>query len=201
MGVGRRQVLLGGFGIGIAAAAAGPRSQPRATRVGDSAGLQHLWHRAGGRRDRPDRDAATRRRRRRRRPARLSSCPPGSIRPAASRSNPAPRSRACRDASILRYRDGGAMLGLDGVENVAAGRPRARRRSQAARRRRRAARGQPRSSISISPDCRFIGSSENGVVLRQVSGWIRNCEIGDIRKGGLFSEDAGGLEIAQQSCA
>jgi uncharacterized secreted repeat protein (TIGR03808 family) len=45
-------------------------------------------------------------------------------------------------------------------------------------------------------NCRFVGSAEDGVVLRKVSGWIKDCEIGDIRNGGLFSEDAGGLQIA-----
>ena len=34
------------------------------------------------------------------------------------------------------------------------------------------------------------------MVLRKVSGWIKDCEIGDIGKAGLFSEDAAGLEIA-----
>jgi hypothetical protein len=34
------------------------------------------------------------------------------------------------------------------------------------------------------------------VVLRKVSGRISDCEIGDNRKGGLFSENAAGLEIA-----
>jgi hypothetical protein len=33
------------------------------------------------------------------------------------------------------------------------------------------------------------------VVLRGVAGRISDCEIGDIAKGGLFSEDAAGLEI------
>jgi uncharacterized secreted repeat protein (TIGR03808 family) len=32
--------------------------------------------------------------------------------------------------------------------------------------------------------------------LRKVSGWIKDCEIGDVRKAALFSEDAAGLEIA-----
>ena len=44
-------------------------------------------------------------------------------------------------------------------------------------------------------DCRVIGSAADGVVLRKVSGRISDCEIGDIRKGALFSEDASGLEI------
>jgi uncharacterized secreted repeat protein (TIGR03808 family) len=44
--------------------------------------------------------------------------------------------------------------------------------------------------------CRFQGSSEDGIVLRKVSGRIADCEIGDIRKGGLFSEDAASLELS-----
>ena len=34
------------------------------------------------------------------------------------------------------------------------------------------------------------------MVLRKVSGAVKDCEIGDIRKAGLLSEDAAGLEIA-----
>ena len=34
------------------------------------------------------------------------------------------------------------------------------------------------------------------MVPRKVSGRITDCEIGDVRKAGLFSEDAAGLEIA-----
>jgi uncharacterized secreted repeat protein (TIGR03808 family) len=48
----------------------------------------------------------------------------------------------------------------------------------------------------VLSSCRFLGSSEGGVVLRKVSGRISDCEIGDIRNGGLFSEDANGLEIS-----
>jgi uncharacterized secreted repeat protein (TIGR03808 family) len=44
--------------------------------------------------------------------------------------------------------------------------------------------------------CRIVGSAEDGVVLRKVSGRIADCEIGDVRGGGLFSEDAAGIEIA-----
>jgi uncharacterized secreted repeat protein (TIGR03808 family) len=45
-------------------------------------------------------------------------------------------------------------------------------------------------------DCRVIGSAEHGIVLRKVSGRITDCEIGGISGSGLFSEDAAGLEIA-----
>ena len=48
----------------------------------------------------------------------------------------------------------------------------------------------------VISDCRILGSAENGVVLRKVSGAVKDCEIGDIRKAGLLSEDAAGLEIA-----
>jgi uncharacterized secreted repeat protein (TIGR03808 family) len=48
----------------------------------------------------------------------------------------------------------------------------------------------------VISDCRILGSAEDGVVLRKVSGAIKDCEMGDIRKTGLFSEDAVGLEIA-----
>ena len=34
------------------------------------------------------------------------------------------------------------------------------------------------------------------MVLRKVSGRVTDCELGDIRKAGLFSEDAAGLELA-----
>lgn len=44
--------------------------------------------------------------------------------------------------------------------------------------------------------CRFLASGGDGVVLRQVAGHIGDCEIGDIAKAGLFSEDAAGLEIS-----
>jgi uncharacterized secreted repeat protein (TIGR03808 family) len=49
--------------------------------------------------------------------------------------------------------------------------------------------------LSLS-DCSIGGSAADGVVLRKVSGRITDCEIRDIRGGGLFSEDAAGLEIA-----
>ncbi len=48
----------------------------------------------------------------------------------------------------------------------------------------------------VFSSCRFLSSSEGGVALREVSGRISDCEIGDIRNGGLFSEDAKGLDIS-----
>ncbi len=48
-------------------------------------------------------------------------------------------------------------------------------------------------------DCQVTGSSADGLVLRKVSGRVADCEFGDIRGGGLFSEDAAGLEITHNS--
>jgi uncharacterized secreted repeat protein (TIGR03808 family) len=45
-------------------------------------------------------------------------------------------------------------------------------------------------------DCRFVSSGGDGVVLRRVGGRIHDCEIGDAARAGIFSEDAQGLEIA-----
>jgi uncharacterized secreted repeat protein (TIGR03808 family) len=46
-------------------------------------------------------------------------------------------------------------------------------------------------------DCRITGSNEDGVRLRKVAGRIADCEIDTIAKAGVFSEDAGGLEISR----
>jgi uncharacterized secreted repeat protein (TIGR03808 family) len=97
--------------------------------------------------------------------------------------------------SILRYRDGGAILSLENVENVSlaglvldgGAKPLGERGALLT--------ATETKHLDLS-DCRFVGSAEDGVVLRKVSGWIKDCEIGDIRKAGLFSEDSGGLQIA-----
>ncbi|MGV1015071.1 MAG: right-handed parallel beta-helix repeat-containing protein [Methyloceanibacter sp.] len=44
--------------------------------------------------------------------------------------------------------------------------------------------------------CRFIASSEDGIVLRRASGRIAGCEVGTIGKTGLAVEDCGNLTIA-----
>jgi uncharacterized secreted repeat protein (TIGR03808 family) len=97
--------------------------------------------------------------------------------------------------SILRYRGGDAVLGIDQADNVrleglvldGASQPLgdggALLIATAAK------------HLDVS-DCRFLASGGDGVVLRQVAGRFSDCEIGDIAKGGLFSEDAAGFEIA-----
>ncbi len=44
-------------------------------------------------------------------------------------------------------------------------------------------------------DCRFTGSAQVGIMLRRAAGRIAECEISEIRKSGIFSEDAAGLEV------
>ena len=50
-------------------------------------------------------------------------------------------------------------------------------------------------SISTFRTGAFSQPAATALVLRGVAGRISDCEIGDIAKGGLFSEDAAGLEI------
>jgi uncharacterized secreted repeat protein (TIGR03808 family) len=194
MGVGRRQVLLGGFGFGLAAAA-GPRlasaRDEAETRVGFSTyGIVP----GGGEIDQTATlqlaaDEAAESGTPLFLPAGVYSTSRLSLKSGA-------QIEGVPGRSILRHRDGGAILSLDGVENVrlaglvleAEGKPLGGGGSLLA--------ATATKHLDLS-DCRFLGSSEHGVVLRKVSGWIKNCEIGEIGKAGLFSEDAAGLQIAQ----
>lgn len=97
--------------------------------------------------------------------------------------------------TILRYRGGGAIIGLDGVENVRLAGLVLQGDGQKL--------GDGGALLAATrtkqldlAGCRFTGSGEDGVVLRQVSGTVENCEIDNIRKTGLFSLDAAGLQIA-----
>jgi uncharacterized secreted repeat protein (TIGR03808 family) len=97
--------------------------------------------------------------------------------------------------TILRYRDGGAILSLKQAENV--------RLSGLVLDGQNKPLGEDGALLAAAEakhldiaDCRVLSSAESGIALRKVSGWIKDCEIGDIRKAALFSEDAMGLEIA-----
>jgi len=97
--------------------------------------------------------------------------------------------------TILRYATGGAILETEGTDNV--------RLSGLVLDGADKALGENGALLIATEathldvtDCRFLGSSEDGIVLRKVSGHIADCEIGYIRKAALFSEDAKGLEIA-----
>jgi len=97
--------------------------------------------------------------------------------------------------TILRYASGGAIVATEGTDNVrltglvldGANEPLGADGALIV--------ATDSTHFDLS-DCRFTGSSEDGVVLRKVSGRVADCEISDIRKGALFSEDAKGLEIA-----
>ncbi len=97
--------------------------------------------------------------------------------------------------SILRYREGGALLSieeakgvrLDGLSLEGGGNPLGDGGALIL--------AAGADSLDIA-NCRFSGSSEDGIVLRRASGAIKDCEIGDIAKAGLFSEDASAFEIA-----
>jgi len=97
--------------------------------------------------------------------------------------------------SILRYRDGGALLSVDRAQDIrieglvldgggrALGQDGALLGALEVER------------IEIS-NCRFVGSSADGVALERVSARIANCHFADIRRTALVSEESRTVEIA-----
>jgi uncharacterized secreted repeat protein (TIGR03808 family) len=96
--------------------------------------------------------------------------------------------------SVLRYNGGGALIAIENAENIrltgltltGEAKPLDGGALLVA---------ETVKGLVVS-DCQIVGSAEDGIVLRKVSGRVSDCEIGGIGGGGLFSEDAGGLEIA-----
>jgi uncharacterized secreted repeat protein (TIGR03808 family) len=192
MAVGRRELLLGGVGLGIAMAA-GPRAglaqdsglcgaqsvAPGGGAIDQTAALQ-----AGA-------DAAAE-------TGAPLFLPAGIYSTAKLTLKSGTRIEGIPGETILRYRDGGALIMLKGVENVRLSglvldgdaKPLAAGGSLLA--------ATETKHLDVT-NCRFIGSAANGVSLRKVSGWIKDCEIGDARKAGLASEDASGLQIAHNA--
>ncbi|HXG79560.1 MAG TPA: TIGR03808 family TAT-translocated repetitive protein [Methyloceanibacter sp.] len=193
MGVGRRQVLLGSMSLGLAAAV-GPRIGS-ATEPEECGGASTYGVVPGG--GEIDQTATLQ----------LAAdqaaesgipffLPPGIYSTSRLALKSGTHIQGVPGRSILRYRDGGSLLSLEGVENVRLfglvlegenkplGDGGALLAATAAK------------DLDIA-DCLFVAGSESGVVLRKCSGRIRNCEIADIRKAALFSEDATGLQIAQ----
>jgi uncharacterized secreted repeat protein (TIGR03808 family) len=97
--------------------------------------------------------------------------------------------------TILRYATGGAILDTEGTDNVRLTGLVLDGGGQALEPDGALLTATEAAHLDIA-DCRFLGASENGIVLRRVAGRIANCEIGDIAHAALFSEDARGLEIA-----
>jgi len=97
--------------------------------------------------------------------------------------------------SILRYRDGGTLLALEGVERIQLAGLVLDGDAKPLGEQGALLKATETKHLDIT-NCRLIGSTATGMGLRKVSGRIEDCEIGDSRKDGLFSEDASGLEIA-----
>jgi uncharacterized secreted repeat protein (TIGR03808 family) len=96
--------------------------------------------------------------------------------------------------TILRYESGNAIFETEGTDNVrlsglvldGASKPLGENGALLA--------ATEATHLNVA-ECRFINSSEEGVLLRRVAGRVTDCEFADIRKAALFSEDADGLEI------
>jgi uncharacterized secreted repeat protein (TIGR03808 family) len=193
MAVGRREVLLGGLGLAVAA---GPRAglaqddgllqacgaqsiAPGGGAIDQTAALQHAADAAAG-------------------TGAPLFLPAGIYSTARLSLKSGTRIEGAPGETILRYRDGGALIALEGVENVRLSglvldgdaKPLAESGSLLA--------VTDTKHLDVT-NCRFSGSTANGVFLRKVSGWIKDCEIGDARKAGLVSEDASGLQIAHNA--
>lgn len=193
MGVGRRQMLLGSIGVGLAAAA-GPHLASAREEQDVSAFSTYGIVPGGGEIDQTatlqlalDEAAET---------GRPLFLPAGVYSTSRLNLKSGTQVEGVPGRSILRYRDGGALLSLEGTENVrlvglvldGENKPLGDGGSLLAAR--------EAKHLDIS-DCRFVGSSEDAVALRKASGWIKNCEIGNVAKAALFSEDASGLQITQ----
>ncbi len=191
MRVGRRQVLLSGFGLGLVAAA-GPRlasaagadelQQPVSTYgivpgdgIDQTASLQQAA------------DAAAQ-------SGLPFFLPPGTYATSKLELKSGTQIQGVPGRSVLRYDGGGTLISIAGAADIrltgltltGEAKPTDGGALLLA---------EQVKGLVIS-DCRILGGTEDGVVLRKVSGAIKDCEIGDIRGAGLFSEDAGGLEIA-----
>src|SRR4029079_6819648 len=179
MGVGRRQVLLGGLGLGLAATAG-----PRGASAADDTGVSQAFSTygivpAGGALDQTatlqlaaDQAAES---------GTPLFLPAGVYSTSRLTLKSGTQIQGVPGRSVLRYRDGGAIMGLEGVENV--------RLSGLALDGDAKPLGDGGALLIASEaknldiaDCRFTGSDADGAVLRKVSGRITDCEIGDIRK-------------------
>jgi len=192
MRIDRREVLLGGVGLGLAVAA-GPRLGfaretgscmtaevvPGGGKIDQTAALQAA----------ADTAAAT---------GTPLFLPAGIYSTGTLNLKSGTRIEGVPGRSILRSRDGGALLSVERAETVRlAGlvldgdaKPLGEHAALVD--------ATDTRHLDIT-DCRLIGSSATGVSLRKVSGHIEDCEISDIRKDGVASEDSSGLEVAH-SC-
>ena len=97
--------------------------------------------------------------------------------------------------TILRYRGGGSVLSLRGADDVRLDGLTLEGSGQALDGDGALLDANEAKQIHIA-DCRFLDSAENGISLRRAAGRVKNCEFANVRRTGLFSENAAGLEIA-----
>jgi uncharacterized secreted repeat protein (TIGR03808 family) len=189
MNLGRRDLMLGSLGAGVALAAAGrPAEAAPSTHSPSSFGLTP----AGGRieqtasvQDAIDRASAS---------ATPLFLPAGVYSVARLDLKPGIQIQGVSGQSILRLLRDDAVLsaqGIDGIQlrGLVLDGAKIPMQDDAA-----LLQAVDTTHIDVA-NCRFINSSQNGIVLRGSSGRISQCEIADIRKAGVFSNDAGGLEV------
>jgi uncharacterized secreted repeat protein (TIGR03808 family) len=196
MTVGRRELMLAGLGVGLAAAA-GPRIADAREDSTPKTGAPEAFSTYGvvpadGKIDQTAtlQEAADK-------AARSGTplyLPPGTYATGRLTLKSGTHIHGVPGLTILRFASGGAILATEGTDNVrltglvldGAGKALGTDGALVI--------ATDSTHFDVS-DCRFMGSSEDGVVLRKVSGRVADCEISGIRKGALFSEDAKGLEI------
>jgi len=97
--------------------------------------------------------------------------------------------------TILRYAGGGAILETEGTDNVRLAGLVLDGGDASLGENGTLLRATETTHLDLS-ECRFVGSSGDGVTLRKAAGRVANCEFGDIAQSALFSKDAAGLEIS-----
>ena len=198
MGVGRRELLIGTLGFGVAAAAG-----PRAADAGDAAdnpqGFSTYGILPGG----GDLDQTATLQLAADRAAETGTplfLPAGIYSTSRLTLKSGTQIEGVPGLSILRYRDGDTILSMTQAENIRlAGlvldgdaKPLPDDGSLLA--------ATETKHLDIA-NCRFIGSTGDGAVFRKVSGWIKDCEIGDIRKARPVQRGRRGVSDRPQSCA
>jgi len=190
MTIGRRDLVLGGIGVGLAAAV-GPRAGAAHEETEMPAPFSTYGIVPGGGIDQTAslQEAADK-------AARSGTplfLPPGDYTTAKLALKSGTEIQGVPGKSALRYNGGGALISIENAEGVRlTGLTLAGEAKPIDGGALLIAEGVKGLSLS---DCLIVGSAADGVVLRKVSGRITDCEIGDIRGAGLFSEDATGLEI------
>ena len=133
-------------------------------------------------------------------PERRSSFPPASIPRALSTLKSGTQIEGVPGRSILRYREGDAIVRMTQAENV-----RLAGLVLDGGRKELPDAGALLAATEIKhldiADCRFLGSTKDGVVLRKVSGRVKDCEIGDIRKDRTVQRGRGRAGDRAQPCA